>query len=153
MPVIRSYSGPIHAATGNENQTVSPAKDDVPRGILFMIGATALFALSSAVAKLQVAIYPVGEVMFLRSFSSLIVCAAVMLPVTGFSVFATQRPRDHLARGLSQSISQTFTVIAFSLMPLAGAIAIHFSAPLWSALLAVGWVNERASAARLTALL
>ncbi len=33
-----------------------------------------------------------------------------MLPVTGLSVFATKRVRDHLARGLSQAISQTFTV-------------------------------------------
>jgi drug/metabolite transporter (DMT)-like permease len=78
---------------------------------------------------------------------------AVILPVTGLSVFATRRPRDHLARGLSQSISQTFTVIAFSLMPLAGAIAINFSAPLWSALLSVLWLKERAGGARWTALL
>jgi hypothetical protein len=112
-------------------------RDDVPRGILYMIAATLLFAVSSAIAKWQVAIYPVGEVMFIRSFTSLLVCAMFVLPVTGFSVFATQRPRDHVARGLSQSISQTFTVIALGLMPLAGAIAINFSAPLWSALLSV----------------
>ena len=129
------------------------AKDNVPRGILCMMAATVLFAVSSAIAKWQVAIYPVGEVMFFRSFSSLMVCAAVILPVTGLSVFATRRPRDHLARGLSQSISQTFTVIAFSLMPLAGAIAINFSAPLWSALLSVLWLKERAGPARWTALL
>ena len=104
------------------------SKDNVPRGIAFMLGATVLFALSSAIAKWQVAIYPVGEVMFFRSLSSLLVCAAIILPVTGLAVFATQRPRDHLARGLSQSISQTFTVLAFSLMPLAGAIAINFAA-------------------------
>src|SRR3981189_337095 len=110
---------------------------DVPRGILFMIGATVLFALSSAAAKWLVAIYPVGEVMFFRSFFALVVCASVFLPFPGLSVFATRRPRDHIARGLSQSISQTFTVIAFSLMPLAGAIAINFSAPLFSALVAV----------------
>jgi drug/metabolite transporter (DMT)-like permease len=125
----------------------------VPRGILFMIAATVLFAVSSALAKWQVAIYPVGEVMFVRSFSSLLVCAAFMLPFTGTAVFATRRPRDHIARGLSQSISQTFTVIAFSLMPLAGAIAINFSAPLFSALLSVLWLKERADAARWIALL
>jgi drug/metabolite transporter (DMT)-like permease len=130
-----------------------PAKDDVPRGILFMLGATVLFAVSSAIAKWQVAIYPVGEVMFMRSFSSLLVCAAVILPISGLSVFATRRPRDHLARGLSQSISQTFTVLAFSLMPLAGAIAINFSAPLWSALVSVYWLKERAGPARWAALL
>jgi drug/metabolite transporter (DMT)-like permease len=127
--------------------------DDVPRGILFMIGATVLFALSSAAAKWQVAVYPVGEVMFFRSFSSFVVCAVVVLPITGLSVFATRRPRDHLARGLSQSISQTFTVLAFKLMPLAGAIAINFSAPLFSALVAIIWLKERAGAARWSALL
>ena len=74
-------------------------KDNIPRGIYFMIAATVMFALSSAIAKLQVAIYPVGEVMFFRSFSSLVACAAVILPMSGFSVFTTRRPRDHIARG------------------------------------------------------
>ncbi len=48
-----------------------------------MVLATFLFAVSSAIAKWQVAIYPVGEVMFFRSASSLLVCAAVVLPFTG----------------------------------------------------------------------
>ena len=136
-------------------QTATPAKhqDDVPRGILLMIGASVLFALANAIAKWQVAIYPVGEVMFFRSFVSLVACAAVILPFTGIAVFATRRPRDHIARGLSQSISQTCTVIAFWLMPLAGAIAIVFSAPLFAALLSIVFLKERAGPARWTALL
>jgi drug/metabolite transporter (DMT)-like permease len=86
--------------------------------------------------------------MFFRSFSSLVVCAAFILPVTGFAVFATQIPRAHIARGLSQSISQTFTVIALMLMPLAGVTAIGFSAPLWAALLSIVWLKERSGPAR-----
>jgi drug/metabolite transporter (DMT)-like permease len=138
------------AAAQPITDVVAPAKqkDDIPLGILFMVGATVLFSVSSAFAKWQVAIYPVGEVMFFRSFSSLVVCAAVILPFTGFSVFATRRPRDHILRGLSQSISQTFSVIAFSLMPLAGAVAINFSAPLFSALVSVLWLKERAGPVR-----
>jgi drug/metabolite transporter (DMT)-like permease len=125
----------------------------VVRGIAFMIGATVMFAISNALSKWVVAIYPVGEVMFTRSLSSLIVCSAFMLPITGLSVFATKRPRDHIARGVSQSISQTFTVLAFSMMPLAGAIAINFSAPLFSGLISVLWLKERAGTARWGALL
>jgi drug/metabolite transporter (DMT)-like permease len=127
--------------------------DNVPAGIFYMTLASFLFAVSSAIAKWQVAIYPVGEVMFFRSAASLVVCAAVVLPFTGLSVFATKRPGAHIARGISQSISQTFTVIAFSLMPLAGAIAINFSAPLWAALLSVLWLKERASPMRWAVLL
>jgi drug/metabolite transporter (DMT)-like permease len=141
------------AAAQPITEAVAPAKhtDDVPRGIAFMIAATILFSVSSAFAKWQVALYPVGEVMFIRSFSSLVVCAAFVLPFTGLSVFATHR--DHVMRGLSQSISQTFSVIAFSLMPLAGAVAINFSAPLWSALVSVIWLKERAGPIRWLVLL
>jgi drug/metabolite transporter (DMT)-like permease len=131
----------------------TPRADNILLGIAFMIAATVLFGGTAALAKWLAAIYPVGEVMFFRSFCSLIVCSAFVLPVNGFSVFATARPRDHLARGISQSISQTFTVLAVSMMPLAGAIAINFSAPLWSALLSVLWLRERAGLARWMALL
>lgn len=129
-----------------------PRVDNVVLGIVFMIAATFLFAGTAALAKWLASIYPVGEVMFFRSASSFVICAMIVLPMSGFSVLATKRPRDHLARGLSQSISQTFTVLAVSMMPLAGAIAINFSAPLWSALLSVLWLKEKAGPARWTAL-
>jgi drug/metabolite transporter (DMT)-like permease len=131
---------------------IKPA-DNVVMGIGLMVASTVLFAATAALAKWLAAFYPVGEVMFFRSFSSLVVCSALVLPFTGLSVFSTKRPRDHVARGLSQSISQTLTVLAVSMMPLAGAIAINFSAPLWAALLSVLWLKEEAGAARWTALL
>jgi drug/metabolite transporter (DMT)-like permease len=136
-----------------ERSRLAKPPDDVPRGILYMIAATVLFAITAALAKWLVATYPIGEVVFCRSFFSLVICAAFILPVTGLGVFATQRPGAHVARGLSQSISQTFSVIAFMLMPLAGAIAINFSAPLWSALLSIVWLKERAGMVRWAALL
>jgi drug/metabolite transporter (DMT)-like permease len=127
--------------------------DNVPLGIVWMIGATVLLAVAAAVAKWQTEFYPVGEVMFIRSLAGLVVCAALILPVTGLAVFATKRPGAHIARGLSQSISQTLTVIAVSLMPLAGAVAISFSAPLWAALLSIVWLKERAGPVRWMVLL
>jgi drug/metabolite transporter (DMT)-like permease len=135
------------------SQPASNKKDDVPRGIICMIVATMLFALMHAIAKWQVAVYPIGEVMFFRSFFSLVACSLVVLPITGFAVFATRRAGAHIVRGFSQSLSQTFSVIAFSLMPLAGAIAINFSAPLWAALLSIIWLKERAGLARWSVLI
>ncbi len=127
-------------------------EENVPKGILCMIAATVAFAITHALSKWLIATYPLGEVMFSRSFVGFLICAAFVLPVEGLSVFSTRRPRDHILRGLSQSASQTFSVIAFSLMPLAGAIAINFSAPLWAWLLSVLWLKERAGAARWFAL-
>jgi drug/metabolite transporter (DMT)-like permease len=141
------------AAAGRDLKPDTGRTENVPRGILCMVLATMLFSIAFAFSKWQVAIYPAGEVVFLRSLSSLVVVAGVMLPITGFSVFATRRPRDHVLRGLSQSISQTLSILAFSLMPLAGAVAINFSAPLFAALVAILWLKERASFARWSALL
>ena len=150
----RQAAVPSVAVAGRDDlKQLSGRAEDVPRGIVMMILATALFAAASAASKWLVAIYPVGEVLFLRSLSSLIACAAVMLPVTGLSVFATRRPRDHLARGLSQSISQLCLVLAFSLMPLAGAVAINFSSPLFAALVSILWLKEPAGLVRGSALL
>src|SRR5271155_5815206 len=110
---------PTVAGDGNLKHMVGRT-EDVPRGIVMMVVATALFAAASAGSKWLVEFYHVGEGLFLGSLSSLIACAVVMLPVRGLSVYATRRPRDHLARGLSQSISQLSLLVAFSLMPLAG---------------------------------
>jgi drug/metabolite transporter (DMT)-like permease len=140
------------AGQGDLKQIVGRT-EDVPRGILMMILATALFAGASAASKWLVGEYPVGEVLFMRSLSSLIAGAAIILPVSGFSVYATTRPRDHLLRGMSQSISQLCLLIAFSLMPLAGAVAINFSSPLFAALVSIVWLKERAGWVRGGALL
>ena len=127
--------------------------DDVPRGILCMLAATVLFSGASATSKWLVGIYPVGEVLCLRSLASFVAGASMILPVSGLSAFATHRPRDHLARGLSQSISQLCLLLAFSLMPLAGAVAINFSAPLFAALVSIVWLKEPAGYIRGGALL
>jgi drug/metabolite transporter (DMT)-like permease len=127
----------------------SPARHErIPLGILYMIGATIMFSGSSAISKWQVATYPVGEVLFIRSSVSLICCALFILPFTGLAVFRTQRLHQHILRSGTQATAQVFIVIAFSLMPLAGAMAINFSAPLFATLVsalvlkeAVGWAR------------
>jgi drug/metabolite transporter (DMT)-like permease len=132
----------------------APARrEHVPLGIIYMLAATILFACSSAASKWLVATYPVGEVLFLRAFGSLALISAVVLPHSGLAVFKTIRLRDHAARSLSQSVSQTFLIIAFSLMPLASATAINFSAPLFAALASIFLFHERVGVARWIALI
>ncbi|MBN8920497.1 MAG: DMT family transporter [Rhizobiales bacterium] len=132
--------------------TLAVRRDRVPLGIVYMVGATVVFAVTTAITKWQVATYPIGEVIWVRSVVALIVCAALILPQTGLGVFRTARLGDHIKRGFSQSLSQTFILVALSLMPLAGAIAINFSAPLFATLLSVLWLREPVSRQRWTAL-
>ena len=122
--------------------------DRVPRGILYMLAATVMFAVSMAIAKWQVASFSFAEVLFFRSVGSLAVCAVLILPRTGLPVFRTRRLRDHLGRSWTQAVAQSLLIVAFSLMPLGGAIAINFSAPLFATLFAALWLKEKVGLAR-----
>jgi len=68
-------------------------------------------------------------------------------------VFRTNRLRHHVMRSVSQAFSQTFILIAFSLMPLAGVIAINFSSPLFATLVSALILKEAVGLARWAALL
>jgi hypothetical protein len=61
-------------------------EERIPLGIAYMIAATVLFAGSSATSKWLVASYPVGEVLFSRSATSLVGVSLVILPYSGFWV-------------------------------------------------------------------
>ncbi len=130
----------------------SPRRDQIPRGILYMVASSILFAGVNALVKWEVAIYPVGEVAFFRSLFSLIPCYLIILPRTGLSVLRTERRIDHVKRALSQFSSMTSLFLAFQLMPLAGAIAISFSAPLFTTLLSILVLKEKVGVHRWAAL-
>jgi drug/metabolite transporter (DMT)-like permease len=130
-----------------------PRQERVPLAILYMIAATILFAGSSALSKWLVGFYPIGEVLFVRAASALVGTSLVVLPYAGLSVFRTTRLRDHILRGVSQSCSQAFLMIAFSLMPLASAIAINFSSPLFATVAAIVVLKETVGMVRWAALI
>src|SRR5262245_17284310 len=140
-------------ATGAIVSANGARREHVPLGMLYMVGATIVFAASSAVSKWLVATYPVGEVLFTRTAVALVTCALFIMPQTGLAVFRTERLSHHVMRSVSQGCSQTFLLIAFSLMPLAGAIAINFSSPLFATLVSALLLKETVGLARWLALL
>lgn len=148
---LRNPLGPA-LTTDSLDQRASLRADRIPLGILFMLGATVMFALSSALSKWQVAEYSFIEVLFFRAIASLVTCAALILPRTGLLVLRTNRLRDHFGRNATQAIAQSLIIVAFGLMPLAGAVAINFSSPLFATLFAALWLKEKVGLARAGAL-
>ena len=74
------------------------------------------------------------------------------LPTAGWPCSHTRRPTAHVLRSMSQFTSQTLLLIAFSMMPLASATAINFSAPLFAALASLVFLKEPVGTARWAAL-
>ena len=126
----------------------SARREHIPRAIFYMIASGAVFNCANAASKWLVASYPVGEVLFSRSLVALLTMALFILPGAGWAVYRTQRLRAHAMRATSQVGSQTMLLIAFSLMPLAGATAIMFSSPIFSTLASAYFLHERVGAAR-----
>jgi drug/metabolite transporter (DMT)-like permease len=143
-------------ASRNVDPRVPPPsirQERIPLAIFYMVSAGAIFSFSSAASKWLVATYPVGEVLFSRVFVSLLVFSLFALPTAGLAVLHTRRPTAHVLRSLSQFTSQTLLLIAFSMMPLASATAINFSAPLFAALASLVFLKEPIGAARWVALI
>jgi drug/metabolite transporter (DMT)-like permease len=128
-------------------------RNQIPRGIAYMVASTVMFALVNAVMKWELALYPIGECAFFRSLFAFIAVAAMILPRTGFGVLRTRRYREHLQRGLSQFGSMTCIFFAFRALSLGSAIAISFSAPLFTTLLSALVLKEKVGIHRWSALL
>jgi drug/metabolite transporter (DMT)-like permease len=154
IPAHRNDRKARVTASSSERRTPDPPtrQERIPQAIFYMVAAGVIFSFSSAASKWLVATYPIGEVLFSRVFVSLILFSCFALPTAGLAVLHTRRPAAHVLRSMSQFTSQTLLLIAFSMMPLASATAINFSAPLFAALASLVFLKEPIGTARLIAL-
>jgi len=131
----------------------SARRNQLPLGIAYMVGSTAMFAGGNAVVKWQLATYPLGEVAFGRTLFAFLTVAAIVLPRAGWGVLRTRRYREHLQRGLSQFGSMLCWFLAVSVLSLGSATAIGFAAPLFTTLLSIVILKEKVGIHRWSALI
>jgi drug/metabolite transporter (DMT)-like permease len=134
-------------------EPLATRRNQIPRGIAYMVASTIMFAGVNAIVKWELETYPIGEVAFFRSLFAFLAVAAMILPRTGIAVLRTRRYREHLQRGLSQFGSMTCMFVAFRALSLGSAIAISFSAPLFTTLLSILILKERVGVHRWSALI
>ena len=128
-------------------------RNQIPRGIAYMVGSTVMFAGGNAVVKWQLDTYPLGEVAFGRTLFAFLTVAAIVLPRAGWGVLRTRRYREHLQRGLSQFGSMLCWFLAVSVLSLGSATAISFAAPLFTTLLSIVILKEKVGIHRWSALI
>ena len=133
--------GPVSLAA---TQTQSPIV-----GILFKIASAFAFSCMGAAVKIVGSItpvekaFPVGQVVFCRSFFALVPVFVWMGMVGKLSnAFATKNHKGHLRRGLIGSMGMFFGFSALLLLPLPDATAISFASPLISVVLAAFLLGE-----------
>jgi drug/metabolite transporter (DMT)-like permease len=89
---------------------------------------------------------PVVQAMEIRSVVGLVLLYPLVHMQGGVASMRTNRFRLHFMRNLAHYSGQYCWVAALSMIPLAQLVAIEFTAPIWTALLAVTFLGERMTA-------
>ena len=93
----------------------------------------------------------VFQVMLLRSAIGLALIAPLVRAAGGLAALRTQRLRDHALRNIVHYAAQYGWLAALTMIPLAQVVAIEFTMPIWTVLLAAAFLGERISAAKTVA--
>lgn len=123
-------------------------------GIALKITSTVVFTLMATLVKLASADYPIGEIVFFRSFFALV---PVLLWVAARGRFPdalyTDRLHRHFFRSLAGAGGMFTGFTALAMLPIADATAIGYAAPLMTVVLAVIFLGEKVRIYRWSAVL
>ncbi|WP_186397754.1 DMT family transporter [Stappia sp. P2PMeth1] len=121
-------------------------------GIALKVASALVFTGMVAMVKLLDGVYPVGEVIFARSFFGMLPVLLVIAWQGRVSdAFVTRRPWGHISRALVGGTAMSLWFAALALLPLPDATAIGFSAPLMTVALAAVILREKVRAYRWSA--
>jgi len=111
----------------------------------WMLAAAALFALMSVLVKHASATFSPAELVFYRSaFGLLSIWGVIAISQRRLlAPLATSHVASHFWRGLSGFTALVLFFYALSRLPLATAVTLNYTAPLFLAALSAWWLRER----------
>lgn len=108
---------------------------------LWMIVASLLFACMGVCVKLGSGLFSAGELVFYRGLVGMVLMA-VVVALRGIAP-GTPHWRAQLQRGVSGSIALGCYFYAIGMIPLATAVTLNYTSPIFVALLLALWFKER----------
>ncbi|MBC7681889.1 MAG: DMT family transporter [Ferruginibacter sp.] len=113
------------------------------RGILSLCLGVLVFSLQDAIIKQVSGAYPLTEVVAIRSFVGVPVLLALVQHEVGWRALFTSRWGILALRALILLVSYTAYYMAFPALPLADAVALYFTVPLFVTALAGPFLAEK----------
>jgi drug/metabolite transporter (DMT)-like permease len=117
------------------------------RGALWMSGAVLSFCAMAVAARQLLQHLGIFEILSFRTAIALLIVLAVTLR-TGVATLKTRRLGVHLWRNGVHLGGQVSWVYAIGVLPLATVFAIEFTAPIWTAIMAVLFLGEHMNRGR-----
>ena len=122
-------------------------------GFSSMLLSILLFSLMDASVKWLGATYPTAQIMFFRCSVALVPVLVIIAMRGGFGVLRTAQKKLHLLRSTLGIAAMGFAFYAFSLMPLAEAVSILHTTPLFMTALSVILLRESVGIRRWSAVI
>lgn len=113
----------------------------------------ASFLAMSVAGRATTAELNVFQVLELRSVIGFFILLPLVMISGGFAAMRTKRPLANIVRNVVHFIGQAAWLYALTLIPLAVLISIEFTTPIWTAILAVGFLGERLSRPKVAAIM
>jgi len=120
-----------------------------PVAIALITGAVLCFAILDAIVKILTQRYPVPMLVWARYAVQALAIAIWLLPRMGTALVRTKRVRLHLARAVLLPVSSLFFFTSLRYLPLAEVTAMNYSTPVLVMVLAVVFLHERMTQARI----
>ncbi|MBX9697460.1 MAG: DMT family transporter [Alphaproteobacteria bacterium] len=116
--------------------------EDTKKSILFMVGATSLYSINDAFAKLVVTDYPIGNFVVIRSLLTLLMLAPFLRSKKRRKE-VTSNLKLNIMRSLVAAVGTILMFWALRFMPLAECRLMLFTSPLFAFLLANPLLDEK----------
>jgi drug/metabolite transporter (DMT)-like permease len=128
-------------------------REDVLRGIVFCVTAFFFFACMDALAKYLGGSYHWVQLVFFRALFGFLPVLPVVYSDGGLRALRTRHPILHLIRSAAVLVALATYFIGLQYMPLAEALTLAFTSPLFVTLLSIPLLGERVGSHRLLAIL
>jgi drug/metabolite transporter (DMT)-like permease len=119
---------------------------------LWMAGWLALMLIVAVAGREGLRALNVFQLMEMRSLLGLLMLYPLIRINGGFAIVKTARPHVHIARSLIHYAAQLGWFFALTLIPIGQVVAIEFTMPIWTAILAASFLGERMTVWKVTAI-
>ncbi len=117
-------------------------------GIVCLVAGIFVFSIQDMILKLISGGYPLSEAMVLRSLTAAPILAVFAWRDGGLGTLFTPGVGKMVLRGVVMLVAYTSYYLALPALPIASAVALYFSAPLFITVLSVAWLGEHVSLPR-----
>ncbi len=152
MPSSITPGAPSHAAAPQAPTSLT-VQQQARRAVPWIGGWLALMLLVTIAGRQATRELDVFQIMLMRSLMGLVLLWPLVHAAGGLRVLRTQRLGGHVLRNVAHYAAQYAWFVALTMIPLAQLVAIEFTMPIWTVLMAALFLGERLHRWKLIAVL